>query len=385
MRLYKYVLILLGLSVFCQQSPMAETNKPEKVYRAIYQMKDADWYEKQAALWKKEVENDRQNAEAWYNYFLASRYSLWKGDTDTYKSKTEAILKEMGAYIPESYEYNYLQYYNGNRDLSLLEKAYRIDPKRPDALYEFILHYEKNGQKEKLKKFCRELYQTEDIAPGLLNYNYNMLASTGPNALLFTNGDNDSYPGWVLQETFGIRPDVAVLNLHLCFVDREYLKQKLMEKGINVDVTSYPLDKMSTFLAALADDLYKKYPQIPVYTAVTVYQQFVSTIEDKLYLVGLAFKYSPERFDNWQIINKNIHNNLRLDYLDFNWYNETYLVNDILDDLNINYTVLFLKMAEGLKENGNTAEAVVWKDKALHLAEKAGNEEFIEHIHELNW
>jgi len=385
MRLYKYLIALLGFSFFCQQSPLAETNRPEKVYRFIYQMKEADWYERQAALWKHEVENDRQNAETWYNYFMASRYSIWKGDADTYKSKTEAILKEMGEYIPESYEYNYLQYYNGNRDLNLLEKAYRIDPKRPDALYEFILHYEKSGQKDKLKKFCAELYQTEDIAPGLLNYNYNMLASTEPNALLFTNGDNDSYPGWVLQENFGIRPDVSVLNLHLCFVDREFLKQKLAEKGINVDAASYPVDKMSTFLAALAEDLYKKYPEYPVYTAVTVYKQFVSLIEDKLYLVGLAFKYSPERFDNWQIINKNIRRNLRLDYLDFDWYGDKYLVNDILDDLNINYTVLFLKMAEGLKERGDLAEAVVWKDKALQLAKRAGNEEFIEHINTLNW
>lgn len=243
------------------------------------------------------------------------------------------------------------------------------------------------------------------------DYSYNMLISCDPNAILFTNGDNDTFPLWYLQEVEGIRTDVRIVNLSLLNTDW-YIKQlRDMEPKVPMRMSDMELDRLGLMPwksqtvtidvpSKIADEYYKDVsstlhsdsirkpdkisfrvdPQIntrygpmlrtqdymilniltanrwrkPVYFAVTVPRSnMVSDLINYMRMDGLVMKIVP--YKNWQISPTRIAENLSHRYQYRGLNDKSVYFNDNIKSLLQNYRSGYIQLAEYyLKEGENS-------------------------------
>ncbi len=370
---------IIVLALFYTSTCFGTVNpvQKQKVYSIVKQYQSNAWYSQQLELWETEVKKDPANAEAWLNVYSATRMLKLCNGGKT-KEDMNAVVERITKSIPNTFEANYIQYWNGNNEEDLFKyllKAYEIDPTRAETFDDFVTYYEIKRDKVQIKEFCEKWFASNDISEGLMAWNYNMLMSCDENAILITNGDNDTYPAFILQNTKNIRKDIAVLNVYL-LANKEYRDAYFKELGI--PVFNAPAGSDAIKLNQAVCEHIQKHSNRPFYYANTVDPVNYANVKADLYSVGLAFKYSNEGFDNVAVLRKNYEKNFLKDYLKVDLKND--ISQTVVDNINGSYLLPFITLYNHYTETEEKANLENLAILVNTIADKAGQSEEVKKI-----
>ena len=285
----------------------------QPVYSITQERHEESWYKTQQSLWAGETVKNKQNGEAWYNYYNATRaLKLVVEDTkasDQYKAECTKIAQDAYAAAPNSFEANHLMWRDSGNDetsRSYLLKAHEIAPNDPRAFDDLMIYYEMLRDKPNFNKMCTKMYDLAELPASLMNWGYNVLSELDPNAIVFVHGDNDTYALWLTQAVKQYRTDVVIINTTLMHME-EY--QDRLLKELKMPAFKGKKEELLPFILANSGSH-------PVHVSSSAIEDVKSLKEmEDFYIVGLTYKYSKEEFDNVSVIRRNYEKRYLLDYL----------------------------------------------------------------------
>lgn len=371
--------IFIGLTFLACLNAFSQEQKPETVYSIAKEVKEASWYQTQIKLWKAEIDKNTKNGDAWLNYYAATRAMrlLAPHDSDEKKKYVELCSKipeEVQKAMPNTFESHFITFAEtqgaGGSPEELL-KAAAINPYHPQILDELLIYYTTQRDQKNVDLYGRKMFESNDMPVGMLNWGYNVLSELDENAILFTCGDNDTYSTWIIQAAKNVRKDVTVINTSLILLDdyRNKLFRELGYESLELN-PAQTQEEMEANSKRIFEHFFRG--KRSVYVATTAISLFEEQYADKLYLTGLAYKYSESGFDNTAIIRRNYEKRYLLDYLKEVF---SYNIGDLkAEEFNGMYLPSMIKLYQHYSETEELLKKQNLEILLLKVAEQSGQQ-----------
>lgn len=197
---------------------------------------------------------------------------------------------ELNTVAPNSFEAHMANYYTQFPAVAAfqsLELAMLKGPEREELIAPRLVNAARKDNTAELTLRAKDMKARGRMAPALYKVAEDILASVEPKAVLFAAGEMDAYPLWVEQFANGKQKDVLVVDERL-LGDAAY-RMRIWERtqargNVAGQVGFIPA------LAAATDR--------PVYLSLALGASTMAPLKDKLYVTGLAMRYSAASVDN---------------------------------------------------------------------------------------
>ena len=400
--IYIGLLCLTYLTTFAQEAEQIDLGPYGNIRT---NKKPIEYFESQIKLWEKKVKQNNKDANAWLNYFAATKCARQMEFTksldeirlkpgskmgmvfDMPKSEFEykKIAQEAYKHLPNSFEANYMMHFADNsdikRDYKYLVNANKIRPFDLKLLLALIQYYDLINDKENVRIVANEIAKTSIITSYEFNLAYNILTEIEDNSMLITTTSN-YYACLTLQKVKNLKSNVVITSnssifplnyFEYVYMDTLFSRIGLKEKSKKLDTIGRTLESLNenfkqTKLKHIKTILNAKIPIFITNTAISTFNDF----SDKLYIHGLTYRYSKQPANYIYNIKDNYEKNYSLDYIKHDISpNPT---DNYEQSLYSMYYPSALKMYEYYKEKGQFPQQQDMKKFIQVLAEKSGKD-----------
>jgi tetratricopeptide (TPR) repeat protein len=300
-------IVSIGGAVSCawalavSASPAAE-GRPADILSWRHQILPKDRYQALAREWESYVGAHPRDARAWVEWGNALRYAgEWSAAQERYSKAYEvdstdvaAVDAWLGPKVSEAQtaaEWRHLQ--------GRLSEAIRRDPGYSKAYYTLWNFSLMLGDDATATWCLRHVVESGDMPPALFEFGANIVAGAPQGAIVFTNGDNDTYPCFAYQALTGERSDVSILNLS--FLNVKTYVRRVRDRGVPIPLDDAAIDALQHEEGRLISDqvqtiLFESFTRQegsrPLCYSVTVPEER-RILPGKLSLEGLVMRVEP--------------------------------------------------------------------------------------------